>query len=316
MKRRDLLLGLTAVAAGGAMLTYNAFSAEIARAVRRLDGRSTLASSRFGDIEYALAGEGPPLLMIHGTGGGFDQGLLAAPRLVAAGYQVIAPSRFGYLRSAFPDDASSENQADAFIDLLDELGIERLPVIGVSAGALSALAFAIRHPARCSAVLPLVPASYVPDRTPAPPSPLAGAIYEHALQSDFLFWLGLKLAERTMIASILATDLAVFDRAAPSEQRRARDLLWSILPVSRRVNGLRNDARLAGNPAPMPIERITAPTLTISAQDDRYGTYEAARYIAANVPGARLRAFSTGGHVWLDHDAEVHEAIVSFLREF
>jgi dienelactone hydrolase len=40
--------------------------------------------------------------MIHGTGGGFDQGLLFARRLVDAGYRVIAPSRFGYLRSDFP----------------------------------------------------------------------------------------------------------------------------------------------------------------------------------------------------------------------
>jgi pimeloyl-ACP methyl ester carboxylesterase len=314
MKRRAFLLGLAAVAAGGAAVTYSAFSADIARAFRRVDGRSTLAPSRFGDVEYAVAGEGSPLLMVHGTGGGFDQGLLAAPGLVAAGYKVIAPSRFGYLRSAFPSEASAENQADAFIDLIDALEIERIPVIGVSAGALSALAFAIRHPARCAALLPLVPASYAPGRTPQPPSPLAGAIYEHALQSDFLFWLGLKLAEPAMVESILATDLAVFERAAVSEQQRARELLWSILPVSRRVNGLRNDARLAANPAPMPIERIVAPTLTMSLHDDRYGTYDAARHIAATVPGAKLVSYPTGGHAWLDHDAEVNDAIVSFLR--
>jgi len=311
--RRVFLLGLSAIVASGALATHRAFMADMRRANERLAGRSVLAPSRFGAIEYAVAGEGRPILMVHGTGGGFDQGLAAAPRLVAAGYKVIAPSRFGYLRSAFPTEPSSENQADAFVDLLDTLGVERIPIIGVSAGALSALAFAIRHPDRCAAVLPIVPASYVPGRTPKPPSALAGAIYEHVLKSDFLFWLGLKTAEPTMVQSILATDIDVFRRASPDEQERARRLLWDILPVSRRANGLFNDARLAGRPSPMPLGLITAPTLTISVEDDRYGTFEAAQHIAAAVPGAQLVSYSSGGHVWLEHDAEVHAAIDSFL---
>jgi 2-hydroxy-6-oxonona-2,4-dienedioate hydrolase len=314
MNRRALLLGAAAIAAGGAIATHSAFASDMARASRRLEGRSAIAPSRFGDIEYAVAGEGRPILMVHGTGGGFDQSLAAAPRLVAAGYKVIAPSRFGYLRSSFPAEPSSENQADALVDLLDDLGIDRVPIIGVSAGALSALAFGIRHPERCAAVIPLVPASYVPGRAPQPPSRLAAAIYEHALKSDLLFWLGLKLAERTMIQSILATDVEVFRHAAPPEQQRARQLLWDILPVSHRAEGLRNDARLAGNPDPMPIERIRAPTLTISLEDDRYGTFEAARHIANSVPGARLVSYPTGGHVWLGRDADVHREIDIFLK--
>ncbi|MGE0741020.1 MAG: alpha/beta fold hydrolase [Hyphomonadaceae bacterium] len=278
MRRRIFLLGGAALAAGGALATYSGFAHDIARAARNLEGRSSLVSSRFGAIEYGIVGDGPPVLMVHGTGGGFDQGLAAAPRLVSAGHRVIAPSRFGYLRSDIPADASSDAQADAFIDLLDALGVDRAPIIGVSAGALSALAFAIRHPARCSGVVAAVPATYVPGRTPQPPSPLASAIYAYALKSDFLFWLTLKTAEPAMVASILATDIDVFRTAAPPEQQRARQLLWDILPVSRRARGLRNDALLAGDPAPMPMERITAPTLAIALEDDRYGTY------AANAP--------------------------------
>jgi 2-hydroxy-6-oxonona-2,4-dienedioate hydrolase len=53
----------------------------------------------------------------------------------------------------FPRTPSSENQADAFVDLLDQLGIVRVPAIGGSAGALSAMQFAIRHPDRCSALV-------------------------------------------------------------------------------------------------------------------------------------------------------------------
>ena len=85
-------------------------------------------------MEYAVAGSGPPLLMIHGTGGGFDQGLLFTEKLAAHGVRVIAPSRFGYLRSSFPADHSSEAQADAFVALLDHLKLERVVVAGGSAG--------------------------------------------------------------------------------------------------------------------------------------------------------------------------------------
>ncbi len=316
MNRRALIgLGLGgALAAAGGVATWRAFDGDLRRARERVQGRSAIAASRFGPVEYAVAGEGPPLLMIHGSGGGFDQGLAFARRLVEAGHQVIAPSRFGYLRSAFPGEPSSEKQADAFADLLDALGLDRVPVIGGSAGALSAIAFALRHPDRCAALVPIVPAAYAPDQPiHAPPSPFARAIFEHALRSDFLFWLGLVTAKRELIKTVLATDPALVDAASAEEKARVDEILRSILPVSARANGLLNDARLATDPAPMPIEQIRAPTLTISLEDDLYGTFAAARHIAATVPEARLISYPTGGHVWVGHDAEMFADIDAFL---
>ena len=318
MNRRTLLgfgfAGLLSAGAGGAI--WGAYSRDLASARARLDpSRSLLGESRFGPIEYATRGDGRPILMIHGTGGGFDQGLGFTRRLLHMGYKVIAPSRFGYLRSSFPADPSSENQADAFADLLDSLHIDRLPVLGGSAGALSALAFALRHPHRCAALVPIVPATHVPGRPPPrPPTALASAIIEYALKSDFLFWLGLRTAENSMIAALLATDPELVATASQEERDRVRGILWDILPVSARAKGFVNDAKLAGNPAPMPIERITAPTLAISTQDDRFETYAAAKHIAATVPGARLFSFPTGGHVWVGHDQEMFAQIDAFIR--
>ena len=135
--------GALAVAGGG---TAWAYSTAMAKAQAACDpSLSTVVSTRFGDLEYAEAGNGKPFLMIHGTGGGFDQGLLFARRLVTLGYRVISPSRFGYLRTTFPDDPSSANQADALAELLDHLKIDRIAVAGGSAGALSAIEFAVRH---------------------------------------------------------------------------------------------------------------------------------------------------------------------------
>jgi pimeloyl-ACP methyl ester carboxylesterase len=51
-------------------------------------------------------------------------------------------SRFGYLRTPLPADASAAAQADAHACLLDALGIRRAAIVGASAGAPSAMQFA------------------------------------------------------------------------------------------------------------------------------------------------------------------------------
>jgi hypothetical protein len=54
----------------------------------RINRGSQVMSSRFGQIEFATVGHGAPVLIVHGAGGGFDQGIAAAGRLNALGYQV------------------------------------------------------------------------------------------------------------------------------------------------------------------------------------------------------------------------------------
>ena len=51
-------------------------------------------------------GDGPPVLIVHDAGGGHDQGLDFAAPLVDSGFRAIAMSRFGYLRTPIPTDAS------------------------------------------------------------------------------------------------------------------------------------------------------------------------------------------------------------------
>jgi 2-hydroxy-6-oxonona-2,4-dienedioate hydrolase len=319
MVSRRLMIGLGmgtgALLAGGAA-TALSFDTAIARAHAAISpSLSTIISTRHGDMEYADIGTGPAVLMIHGTGGGFDQGLLFARPLVAAGYRVIAPSRFGYLRSSFPDEPSSANQADALVDLLDQLDIDRIAISGGSAGALSAIEFAIRHPDRTAALLPIVPATYVPGRQLSQTQPPEIEAAMALLRSDFLFWMALNVVPDLMIGNLLATDPALLKAVSATEAARAREILWSILPVSQRAEGLINDARLAGNPARSGLETIAVPTLAISVEDDRFNTAAAARHIAATVPGARSIIYPTGGHIWLGHDAELFGALDSFLME-
>ena len=66
-----------------------------------------------------------PLLAVHGSGCGHDQGIAFASPLARQGIRVIAMSRFGYLRTPTPADASVAAQADAHVCLLDALGFGR-----------------------------------------------------------------------------------------------------------------------------------------------------------------------------------------------
>jgi pimeloyl-ACP methyl ester carboxylesterase len=187
-------------------------------------------------------------------------------------------------------------------------------VIGGSAGALSAIAFAIRHPDRCAALVAMVPAAFAPDRPPPrPPNALAEAIIAYGLRSDFLFWLGMTLGEDAMISTLLATDPELIHRADTAEQARVRSILHGILPVSARALGLLNDGKLAGSHEPMALGTIRAPTLALSLADDRFETLDAARHIAASVPGAELVSFPSGGHVWVGRNDEVFATVEGFL---
>ena len=90
-------------------------------------------------------------------------------------------------------------------------------------------------------------------------------------------------------------------------------MLDNILPVSLRAEGLRSDTNVGKHLSPSPLESIRAPTLVISARDDRYGTFASAQYTAGRIPGAKFIGFDEGGHTWVGHNDEVLAAIVKLL---
>lgn len=315
-RRRAIALaagaGALAVGGGATLMSFNAAIQEAKAATDPL--KSRLTATRFGDLEYAEAGSGPPFLMIHGTGGGFDQGLRFGQGLVERGLSVIAPSRFGYLGSDFPEDASAAAQADALVELLDHLGIDRLPVAGGSAGALPAAQFALRHPDRCSHLVLLVPAMNLSDRDPVEFTWLQRQLVGRVLTSDFWFWALMAAAPEQLTGTLLATDPALLAQVSAAERERARLILGELMPISRRVQGMQNDGRMAGQPARIDLGRITPPVLVISAEDDRFGTAATARTIQERLPGARLVIYPSGGHIWLGHDADLSGEIAGFVR--
>ena len=316
MTRRGWTLAFVAALASGAGLVWWQFRADITAARLRVSTGSTVVDSPCGTIEYQEAGTGVPLLAVHGSGGGFDQGMAFAAPLATKGVRVIAMSRFGYLRTPMPADASAEAQADAFVCLLDALDIDKAAVMGGSAGALSALQMAIRHPDRVSELVLLVPLAWKPPteaNSAEPMAPWIEATMMSVIGSDFLFWSAQHLARDQLIGTVLATPPELLETADAAEQARIGAMVDNILPVSARAAGLRSDTAAGKTMTEAALNRVTAPTLIISARDDRYGTYAAAEYTASRIKGARFLGFDTGGHTWVGHNDELMAAILDLL---
>ena len=101
------------------------------------------------------------ILSVHGIFGGYDQAYDTCKDF-CSDYRIIAPSRFGYLGSDVSGDGTPAKQAEAYVELLDKLGIDKVYLLATSAGGSIAIRFALDYPERtrglilyCSA-MPLV----------------------------------------------------------------------------------------------------------------------------------------------------------------
>lgn len=282
------------------------------RAARsRTRAGSRMVDTAAGPIEYAITGAGSPVLVLHGAAGGWDQGLYSARDLVHRGFRVIAPSRFGYLRTPMPAGASPASEADALAALLDALGIERAAVVSYSAGATPAFQLALRHPDRVSRLVFFVPGGggVLTERTRAPAA--AGRVFLR----DFPMWAAQHIAPRLMWR-LVGVPASLVPSLAPRDRVALETMVELILPVGTRRRGLLYDAHNQSGAEPRyPIERIGAPTLLVTAADDLYRTAPVARRAARLIPGARLIEYERGGHLLLGCDGDLTPRVVEFLAE-
>jgi len=325
LAKSSLWLGiiLSAVVSVSALSIYIVYLRDITAAREQISSGNVIDTAQFGPVEYADVGQGAPILAIHGTGGGFDQGLLTAKSFmgdhITDTHRVIAPSRFGYLKTPMPsgdDDRSPAAQADAHAALLDALGIkEKVTVIGASAGALSAAEFAAKYPDRVSVLVLTVPAAWSPDAAASEDSAEIGSndfIMNTVLRSDFMMWVVTKLAGDQMI-SFLGVPSELQQSMTPKERENTERLIQMIQPVSQRYEGIKQDAENHQNRQWVALEQITAPTIIVDAKD--VVTYPGSKYTAENIPNAKLVEFETGGHLLIGHGDDAVAAIRQFMQE-
>jgi pimeloyl-ACP methyl ester carboxylesterase len=104
-------------------------------------------------IRYLTAGEGPPLVLLHGAGDNALDWQWVMPTL-AATHQVYAPDLPGSPDSARPAADYSPDFFERFAaGFLDALGIGRATFVGNSLGGLIALRLALSEPARVTALV-------------------------------------------------------------------------------------------------------------------------------------------------------------------
>ena len=293
-------LGVTAVAVG-------AYRRDMRTAYARVNGRSHLVRSALGDIEFSHGGSGPPVLVVHGSGGGFDQGELMARAVLGDRVHWIAPSRFGYLRSTVHAGATFDDQAHAYAALLDHLSIERAAVVALSHGGPSALLFAVLHPERVTSLTLISAGVAASNDAGQAQANRQGDALTWIFQRDYRYWM-VTAAFRRQFFGVMGVNGEVVDRLNSQQRRLADEVVDGMNPVSLRAAGVRFD-----NQAAMPNERIAAiraPTLIVHARDDTLQRFHNAEFAAAVIPGARLVPFERGGHLLMAvEQAEIRRLI-------
>jgi pimeloyl-ACP methyl ester carboxylesterase len=232
--------------------------------------------------------------VIHGSGGGYDQGELVVQAVLGDQFHWIAPSRFGYLRSTFNEGATFDDQAHAYAYLLDQLGVEEAAVVAISHGGPSALLLAVLHPERVSSLALIsagVASSNVTDQAQANRQ---GEMLVTIYRYDPLYWTVTNLFKKQFM-ELMGANETVIAELSPQQREMAEQIIDYMNPASPRAAGAAFD-----NKAAMPNERIasiTAPTLIVHATDDTLQLYHNAQFAAATIPGATLVSFDRGGHL-------------------
>jgi pimeloyl-ACP methyl ester carboxylesterase len=223
-----------------------------------------------------MAGEGPPLLLLHGLSGSARWWERNIPALSAA-HRVIAVDLPGFGGTHRDSRFVLEEAAAGLASLLDDLGIERAHVVGHSMGGLVAGGLAADHPARVDRLV-LVDAGFIS---------LDPGLARRAA--------GLAAAVRWSSPSLLPVVLRDAVRAGP------------VRLVGASVQLLQTDwtEKLA---------RIAAPTLVVWGEHDTICPLRIGEGMVERIPGARLRVIAGAAHnpMW-ERTAEFDRAVLDFL---
>ncbi len=302
-------------------------------AYERVKTGSSLARTSRGTIEYAMSGEGPPVVVLHGGLGGFDQGRMMGEDLrIPDSFTMIAPSRAGYLRTPLSTCRTPAETADAIAELLDELGLGAAGVVGISGGGPTALQMAIRHPARVRALVMIVAISRRHTQPRRTTHGIGRLLFMRSAMwlVDLACWLLFVQTARywparaarwcfkgseTLDSAAISRRVEQF-RKDPAQVEWLRMLIAYLFPISLRKVGLANDLEQFAAIDEYPVGRIACPTLVVHGRHDGNIPFEHAEFVAAGVPGAELFVVEGCGHlVWLsEHAGAVRAKVADFLK--
>ena len=297
------LAGAMALVGSGVYRRYrrdlNAARTRLAAVDRRV------ISTQWGAVEYAERGSGAPVLVVHGVYQNCLSGIFSV-RDLFADRRVIAPSRFGYLGSSMPPNATPAAQADAFAALLDALEISQIDVVAFSAGTPSALQLALRHPERVKHLAVLV------GNLPGSPTAVVQPPWTKRVNRQFIMWALRTYAPATTARLVAAVpkEFAVSD----DDVRYVKEFIDSLFPMS--PEGYNFDLFVSNaDVANCTLEAISVPTLIAHTKDDQLASHEASQRAAARIPGARFVSLESGGHLMLGQQKKEGDELARFFAE-
>lgn len=274
------------------------------------DGYADLPGAR---LHYVEAGAGPLVVLLHGFPEFWFAWRRQIPALAAAGFRVVAPDMRGYNLSSRPRGVAAYEigrLATDVRDLIAERGAQRAFLVGHDWGAAVAWTTAMDHPA-CVERLAILNA-------PHPRRMIDGLKDWHQLlRSWYLFFFALPwLPERVVRARRWRLLRSSLPKAFTSEVIDRYIEAWSQPgAATAMLNYYRAALRGAPAAARRTIIPITAPTLVIWGQQDRYLGPDLAQPEPADVPNLdRVERLADCSH-WVAHDApdRVSQLLVEFF---
>jgi pimeloyl-ACP methyl ester carboxylesterase len=125
---------------------------EAFQVVRRLEDGSELI------LDGEIAGQGPPVVLLHGLSATRRNVVQGSRALLRRGYRLIAYDARGHGASSPGTRYGYPDLIEDLEAVLDDLGLDRVALVGSSMGAATGMAFAMRHPERVAAVVQITPA--------------------------------------------------------------------------------------------------------------------------------------------------------------
>ena len=252
-------------------------------------------SCSYGKMTYIDEGKGEVILSIHGIFGGFDQAYETC-KVFQEKYRILAPSRFGYLYSDIKGKGTPKEQAEAYLELINRKGIDKVFLLATSAGGTVAFRFALDYPERTKGLILFsssLPYSEKPEKYPEYAGPPQFLCYDYAM---FLI--------SPLFQSIMGMD---------------KSTIYGMLPIRERKKGVAIDAAIinidmARNYDEYRIEDLKVPILILHSKDDKLASFESAKSVLHRFPRYQLVSFDKGGHLMAGHEKEVKEAVISFIE--